>query len=295
GRRLGGRTSRRRLAKEGPVTDDRLREAVAGLMPRALDELRALVALRSVADAAVEDPRELAATARWMAGALTAEGLEARLATTPDGTDAVIATHDGPPGSPRVLLHAHYDVQPAHAAEWTSDPWDRGARGGRYYGRGAADCKGNILAHLTALRALRAIAVGDDDVEERSAPSAGSTEHAAYPCSLTVVVEGSEEQGTGGLEDYVRAHPEEFAADVIIIGDVGNIAVGIPTLTVALRGMADTIVRVRTGTGQLHSGAFGGAAPDALAALIAMLASLRDADGDTTIDGLTAGGRWEGT
>src|SRR5699024_780677 len=115
GRRLGGRTPRRRLAKEGPVTK-RLREAVAGLMPRALDELRALVALRSVADAAVEDPRELAAAARWVAGALTAEGLEARVATTPDGTDAVIATHDGPPGSPRVLLYAHYDVQPAHAA-----------------------------------------------------------------------------------------------------------------------------------------------------------------------------------
>ncbi|MPV51200.1 M20/M25/M40 family metallo-hydrolase [Pseudactinotalea sp. HY160] len=256
---------------------DRLRAEVAGLMPRALDELRALVALRSVADAQVEDPRELELAARWVRDALAAEGLEARFARTPDGTDAVIATYDGPPDSPRVLLYAHYDVQPAHAEEWTSDPWDLTERDGRHYGRGAADCKGNILAHLTALRACRALS-GD-----------------GYPCSLTVVVEGSEEQGTGGLEDCVRDHPEEFAAEVVIIGDVGNIAVGVPTLTVALRGMADTIVRVRTGSGQLHSGAFGGAAPDALAALIAMLASLRDADGNTTIDGLAADGVWEGT
>lgn len=244
-------------------------------MPRALAELAELVALRSVADDAVEDPAELANAAAWVAGALRSLGLDTELAPTPDGTDAVIARHEGPDGSPRVLLYAHYDVQPAPAHGWDTDPWDLTEKGGRFYGRGAADCKGNIMAHLTALRALKAV-----DGE--------------FPCSITVVVEGSEEQGTGGLEDYVRAHPEKFAADAIIIGDVGNLAVGVPTLTVALRGMASTVVTVRTGTSQLHSGAFGGAAPDALAALIDMLASLRDGAGNTTVAGLDATGIWEG-
>src|SRR5699024_1758059 len=104
-----------------------------------------------------------------------------------------------------------------------------------------------------------------------------------------------EEQGTAGLEDYVRTHPEEFAADAIIIGDVGNLEVGVPTLTVALRGMASVIVNVETGTSQLHSGAFGGAAPDALAALITMLSSMYDDAGNTTIDGLDNTGVWQGS
>lgn len=253
-----------------------LRNAVDDLMPTALTDLATLVAMRSVADEEVEDPAELAKAATWVAGALSDLGLHSRLARTPDGTDAVIATHDGPAGSPRVLLYAHYDVQPAPAHGWDTDPWTLTERDGRFYGRGSADCKGNIVAHLTALRALQR--------------TGGS-----YPCSITVVVEGSEEQGTAGLEDYVRAHPEEFAADAIIIGDVGNLAVGVPTLTVALRGMAVVHVTVTTGQSQLHSGAFGGAAPDALAALIAMLASLRDAEGNTTVTGLDNSAEWSGT
>lgn len=253
-----------------------LREAVQRLLPRALAELSTLVAMRSVADDAVEDPAELTKAATWVAGALRDLGLDTRLERTPDGTDAVIARHEGEPGAPRVLLYAHYDVQPAPVAGWESDPWVLTERDGRYYGRGAADCKGNIMAHLTALRALKEV---DGD----------------FPCSITVVVEGSEEQGTAGLEDYVRAHPEEFAADAIIIGDVGNLAVGVPTLTVALRGMASVIVKVSTGTSSLHSGAFGGAAPDALAALVAILATLRDEEGNTTVAGLDNTGVWEGT
>src|SRR5699024_2707308 len=83
--------------------------------------------------------------------------------------------------------------------------------------------------------------------------------------------------------------------DAIIIGDVGNIAVGVPTLTVALRGMAAVIVNVSTARSQLHSGAFGGAAPDAIAALVAMLATLRDEEGNTTITGLDNEGVWQGT
>lgn len=260
---------------------EQLRAAVADLMPRAFDELRALVAYRSVADPAVEDPEQCRLAAEWVRDAFAAEGLDARLVRTPDGSDAVLATHDAGPDAPRVLLYAHYDVQPAPAAQWRTPPFVLTERDGRWYGRGAADCKGSIIAHLTALRALRSLGAADGD--------------ARLPVSLTVLIEGSEEQGTGGLERYVEEHPEDVAADVVVIGDVGNLAVGVPTLTVALRGMVMVTVRVDALDGNRHSGAFGGAAPDALAALIAMLATLRDENGDTTVTGLDATGTWQGT
>src|SRR5690625_1541544 len=263
----------------GPHSDENpgdtaLRRRIAGLMPRAIEDLAELVTFRSVADPAVEDPEQCTAAARWVRDALTAEGLRADLMPTPDGSEAVIAHYDGPPDAPRVLLYAHYDVQPADPAEWASDPWTLTERDGRYYARGAADCKGSVVAHLTALRALRT--------------------DGQYPVSLTVVVEGSEEQGTGGLEQLVATRPELFAADVILIQDTGNAAVGVPTLTVALRGAVDATVTVTSLRTSLHSGAFGGAAPDALAALISILASLRDERGDTVIDGLPADGTWPG-
>ena len=91
---------------------------------------------------------------------------------------------------------------------------------GRWYGRGAADCKGNILMHLTALRAL-----GDD-----------------VPVNLKLVVEGSEEQGTGGLEAFVPEHPDLLRADAILVCDTGNAAVGQPAATVSLRGMVNVVV-----------------------------------------------------
>ncbi|WP_163544780.1 dipeptidase [Occultella kanbiaonis] len=268
-------TDRSAAASEGSADAD-LRARVAGLMPQALSDLAELVAYRSVADPAVEDPEQCRLAAQWVADAFAELGLtDAALVRTPDGTDAVIAHHEGPAGAPRVLLYAHYDVQPASNTQaWATDPFTLTERDGRFHGRGAADCKGSIVAHLTALRALRP--------------------DGAYPVSLTVVIEGSEEQGTGGLEQYVQAHPEEFAADVILIQDTGNVTVGQPTLTVSLRGVVDVIVRVEAVAGELHSGAFGGAAPDALAALIAILATLRDADGNTTVRGLASDGVWDG-
>ncbi|UFU07853.1 dipeptidase [Ruania halotolerans] len=258
---------------------DQLATTVHRLMPQALADLTELVAFRSVQDPSVEDPQQCRLAAEWVRDHLIALGLsDTSLVRTPDGSDAVIGHYEGPPGAPRVLLYAHYDVQPASTTDaWVSDPFTLTERDGRYYGRGAADCKGSVVSHLTALRALAAI---------------GQTE---YPVSLTVVIEGSEEQGTGGLEQYVAAHPDEFEADVILIQDTGNVVVGQPTLTVALRGVADVVVRVESLAGELHSGAFGGAAPDALAALVSMLATLRDGEGNTTIEGLAADGVWPGT
>ncbi|MFD8993238.1 dipeptidase [Streptomyces abikoensis] len=253
-----------------------LAATVAGLQARARTELAELVAFKSVADEAQFPKSECEAAARWVAGALTAEGFQ-DVATldTPDGTQSVYGYLPGPAGAPTVLLYAHYDVQPPlDEAAWISPPFELTERDGRWYGRGAADCKGGLIMHLTALRALKA--------------------HGGVPVNVKVIVEGSEEQGTGGLERYAEAHPELLTADTIVIGDTGNFRLGLPTVTATLRGMTLVQVQVDTLEGNLHSGMFGGAAPDALAALIRVLDSLRAEDGSTTVAGLEAQGTWQG-
>ncbi|WP_299541592.1 dipeptidase [uncultured Streptomyces sp.] len=251
-------------------------ETVASLMPRARVELGELVAFKSVADPAQFPRSECEAAAGWVADALRAEGFQdVALLDTPDGTQSVYGFLPGPAGAPTVLLYAHYDVQPPlDEAAWLSPPFELTERDGRWYGRGAADCKGGVIMHLLALRALKA--------------------NGGVPVSVKVVAEGSEEQGTGGLERYAEAHPELLAADSVVIGDAGNFRVGLPTVTATLRGMTMLRVTLDTLEGNLHSGQFGGAAPDALAAMIHLLASLRDEDGTTTVDGLDGDASWPG-
>ncbi|WP_224281344.1 dipeptidase [Streptomyces sp. LS1784] len=255
-----------------------LADAVRSLMDRARTDLAELVAFPSVADPRQFPVEECEKAARWVADAFAAEGLtDIRLLDTPDGTQSVYGELPGPEGAPTVLLYSHYDVQPPLDEDaWLSPAFELTERDGRWYGRGAADCKGNILMHLTALRALRQVH-GD-----------------AYPVGLKIIVEGSEEQGTGGLERYAEAHPELLAADAIIIGDTGNFAPGLPTVTTSLRGMTVVEATVTTLAGNLHSGAFGGAAPDALQSLVRMLASLHDENGDVAVAGLTADQTWTG-
>ncbi|MEU5544243.1 dipeptidase [Streptomyces sioyaensis] len=258
------------------MSDSPLARTVAALQPRARTELAELVAFKSVADPAQFPRSECEAAARWIVGALRADGFQdVALLDTPDGTQSVYGYLPGPAGAPTVLLYAHYDVQPPlDEAAWVSPPFELTERDGRWYGRGAADCKGGLIMHLTALRALK--------------------EHGGVPVNVKVIVEGSEEQGTGGLERYAEAHPELLAADAIVIGDTGNFRVGLPTVTATLRGMTLVRVQVDTLEGNLHSGQFGGAAPDALAALIRILDSLRAEDGSTTVRGLAADATWDG-
>ena len=247
---------------------------VRALMPRAREDLARLVALRSVADPTIEPAEECAAAAEAVAGLLVDAGLAGvRAVETADGSRAVVGHSPGPPGAPTVLLYAHYDVQPAgDPEEWHSPPWELTERDGRWYARGAADCKGNLVMLLTALRAL---------------PT-------PWPVGIRVVCEGSEEMSTGGLAQLVRSDPSLFAADVMLIADAGNVELGTPTVTTSLRGTGSVVVTVDTLERPVHSGMFGGAVPDALAALIMMLATLRDSDGETTIRGLDASARWEG-
>jgi acetylornithine deacetylase/succinyl-diaminopimelate desuccinylase-like protein len=251
-------------------------ETVASLMPRAKAELTELVAFKSVADFAQFPKSESEAAANWVANALRAEGFQdVALLDTPDGTQSVYGFLPGPEGAPTVLLYAHYDVQPPlDEAAWATPPFELTERDGRWYGRGSADCKGGVIMHLLALRALKA--------------------NGGVPVSVKVIAEGSEEQGTGGLERYAEDHPELLAADTIVIGDAGNFRVGLPTVTSTLRGMTLVRVSVDTLEGNLHSGQFGGAAPDALAALVRVLDSLRAEDGSTKVDGLTGDAVWDG-
>ncbi|HQK31342.1 MAG TPA: M20/M25/M40 family metallo-hydrolase, partial [Phycicoccus sp.] len=260
----------------GVVDKDALRVAVAEGMPWVRAELARLVAFRSVANPAIEPVEQCIGAAQRVAELVRSVGVDGVEAIeTPDGSLAVCGrTRRSDAAS--VLLYSHHDVVPVgDPAAWTSDPWSLTERDGRWYGRGAADCKGNLLAILLALKALRQVR-GD------------------WPVEVAVVVEGSEEQSSGGMEALARSRPDMVAADAIVIADTGNIESGLPTLTTSLRGTGSVIVTVRTMEHAAHSGMFGGAAPDALQALLMGLASLRDASGETTIDGLAHDGVWDG-
>ncbi|WP_306356854.1 MULTISPECIES: dipeptidase [unclassified Nocardia] len=256
-----------------------LRAAVRKHMPQAKADLAELVSFKSVADPRQFPAEECRKAAQWVADAFAAEGLtDAGLHTTPDGTDTVVARRAAPAGKPTIMLYCHYDVQPPlDDAAWHTPVWQLTERDGRWYGRGAADCKGNIVMHLTALRALREV-LGDG----------------GFPVGLTLVSEGSEEQGTGGLERFVPQHVDLLRSDTILMCDTGNFAVGVPTFTETLRGNVNVVVTIETLGSPMHSGMFGGAAPDALAALIHLLATLRDEHGNTTVDGLANDQVWDG-
>ena len=244
---------------------DGLRETIAELMPGLRTDLERLVRLPSVAfEGFPEEPVKQAGAA--VAELMQKAGLpEVRLVDIARAPQAVFGARPAQPGAPTVLLYAHYDVQPAGPDEaWASKPFEPTERAGRLYGRGAADDKSGIIMHSGALLAL-----GADS-----------------PVGVKVLIEGQEECGRGGIEEFVKANAELLKADVIVISDVGNYSLGVPTLTTSLRGMAALDVEVETLAGAVHSGMFGGPAPDALIALARMIATLHDADGTVAVQGL---------
>jgi cysteinylglycine-S-conjugate dipeptidase len=259
------------------MSADSLRQAIGSLMGRAREDLAELVRFRSVADPKQYPPEECEKAAQWVVDAFAEVGLrDVAMSPTPDGSMAVHGHAPGPAGAPTVLLYSHYDVQPPLGEDdWTSPVWELTERDGRWYGRGAADCKGNIVMHLTALRALSQVDGG-------------------FPCGVKIICEGSEEQGTGGLEAFVPENADLLRADTILVVDTGNFAVGIPTLTTSLRGMTSVDIRLRALGSAMHSGMFGGPAPDPVVALIRILASLHDEEGDTVVDGLENKQSWSG-
>jgi cysteinylglycine-S-conjugate dipeptidase len=242
-------------------------ESVAALLPQLKDDLARLVAFPSVSAAGfpAETRPALLETYDATRDLLRDAGVEKLDALElPDTAPVVLGEIPGPAGAPTVLLYGHYDVVPAgDESKWESPPFEATERDGAVYGRGAADSKSNILVHIGALRAW----------EGRP------------PVGVKIVIEGQEEIGSA-LTSFPPVNPELFAADAMVIADMGSIRPGVPTLTIALRGTAGVIVQVRTLAGPKHSGQFGGAAPDALVTLLHALASLHDDRGDVVVAGL---------
>ncbi|MEJ6013111.1 dipeptidase [Corynebacterium sp. H127] len=251
-----------------------VRQLLGEQRDRIFQDLSELTSFNSV-HSVPELSSELAGAAQWVDTALREAGLDVTFQDGIDGARIFIATKDPEPGQPTVLLYSHYDVVPAgDKAKWISDPFSLTEREGRWYARGAADCKGNLVMHLATLRTLKEL---------------GGTK-----LGIRVVIEGSEEMGGAGLENLIDEKPELFQADVIFIADSGNVSVGTPTLTTTLRGGAQLKVTLATLAAPVHSGSFGGAAPDAVAAMVRLLDTLRDDNGLTKIDGLDCDQTWQG-
>ncbi|MEX1177916.1 MAG: M20/M25/M40 family metallo-hydrolase [Nitriliruptor sp.] len=261
-------------ATQVPEGLDDVAEALVAGMGRTRAQLEELVRIRSIS-ASPDHVDECRRSAERTAELLTEAGLdEVRLLElTPDDTGRVVHPYvtgawlGAGDDAPTVLLYAHHDVQPtAGAANWTSDPFEPTEREGRLYGRGAADDKAGILAHLAALRAWR--------------DARGS-----LPVNVKIIVEGEEEIGSPNLDRFLTAHADDLRADVIVLTDLTNWQVGWPGLTYALRGMADVFVDVATLGQPVHSGMWGGPVPDALTATARLLATLHDDRGVITVPG----------
>jgi acetylornithine deacetylase/succinyl-diaminopimelate desuccinylase-like protein len=239
-------------------------ERVRSVLPSVRADLEDLVRIESVgADPARHD--EVRRSAEAVSKLLSEAGFGDVRIVSEGGAPAVIARHPAPPGAPTVLLYAHHDVQPeGEPSQWASPPFEPTERDGRLYGRGSADDKAGIATHLAAFRA-----------------------HGGQPpVGVTVFVEGEEESGSPSLGRLLAAHHDDLAADVIVIADSDNWSTEIPSLTVSLRGLADCVVEVATLDHGLHSGMWGGVVPDALSALVRLLASLHDDDGNVAVAGL---------
>ncbi len=247
---------------------DDLRTAIAEGMPQTRADLERLVRIPSIAFPDY-DPAPVRASAEATAEILEAAGYGGvRLIELPDvDHPAVFAEVAGPPGSPTVLLYAHYDVQPeGPVGEWDSPPFEPEVRDGRLYGRGSADDKSGVVMHGAAIRAW----------EGRP------------PVGVKVLIEGEEETTTEHLPFLIEGHRELLAADVVVNGDSGNWRGGVPTLTTTLRGVVDCKVEVRVLDIAVHSGSYGGPIPDALTALCRLLATLHDERGNVAIPGLAS-------
>jgi acetylornithine deacetylase/succinyl-diaminopimelate desuccinylase-like protein len=243
------------------------RESVAALMPQLEQDLASLVAIPGISALGFpeETREELVRCHDAIVPLLRDAGVEELDALElPDTAPIVMGEIPAPPGAPTVLLYGHYDVVPiGDESKWESPPFQATERDGAIYGRGAADSKSNILMHVGALRAWEG----------------------KPPVGVKIVIEGQEETGSA-FTTYPPTDPELFACDAMVIGDMGSIRPGVPTLTIGLRGMCVVTVEVRTLAGPKHSGQFGGAAPDSLITLLHALASTHDENGDVVVDGL---------
>jgi len=264
------------------------RGAVEGLFDEQIERLKSLVRIPGIAWAAF-DSEELEKSARAVASLFettelfeSVEILRAEKPVTESdasgvGAPAVVAHRPARNGAPQVLLYAHHDVQPTgDESLWNTTPFEPAlvadpVGGDRIYGRGAADDKAGIIAHHTALLALKGILGGNFDL------------------GITIFVEGEEEAGSPSFRNFLEKYQAKLEADVIVVADSSNFSTTVPAITTTLRGLVSQVFEVRTLDHALHSGMYGGVVPDAMLVMTRLLASLHDEVGHVAVAGLHQG------
>ena len=253
------------------IDREAFRRAVDDDFETVIDQLTELVAIPGIAwDSFDQEPLERSAKA--VAALIEAEGFDSVEIHAADGSEshpAILARKEAAEGRPTVLLYAHHDVQPpGELSAWTTPPFEARQRDGRLWGRGAADDKAGVLAHVAAVRVLRRI-LGED-----------------HGLGITMFIEGEEEAGSPHFAEFLARHSSALAADAIVIADSANWQVGVPTLTTSLRGVVGAIVEVSGVDHTLHSGGYGGPVLDGPTLLSRLIATLHDDDGAVAVEGL---------
>lgn len=240
---------------------------------RFVDELKSLLRIPSISTLP-EHAGDVRQAAEWIAAELRRIGMEnvhlieTVTADHPAGHPLVYADWLHADSAPTVLCYGHYDVQPAEPLdEWTTPPFEPTERNGNLYARGAVDDKGQMWMHVKALESLFVANGGK------------------LPVNVRVLIEGEEEVGGEGIAWFVRAHGDQLRADVALVSDTEMFAPNLPTLCVGLRGMIYTEVEVRGARTDLHSGMYGGAAPNPFIALAQIITKLKDEKGRILIPG----------
>ncbi|NYE94397.1 acetylornithine deacetylase/succinyl-diaminopimelate desuccinylase-like protein [Psychromicrobium silvestre] len=255
-------------------TIEALRTAVHTDFPQTVEQLIELAKIPGIAWAAF-DPQQLDRSAEAVAELINQLGLDdiqiLRLNKS-DGTPggpAVVARKIAAPGNPTILLYAHHDVQPpGEEALWNSSPFIPVEKDGRLWGRGVADDKAGVMAHIASLRAVAKV-LGDD-----------------FGLGVTLFIEGEEEAGSPTFHDFLNTYQDLLRADVIVVADSGNWKVGVPALTTSLRGLVDGSIEVRVLEHAVHSGMFGGPVLDAPTQLARLISTFHHDDGSVAIEGL---------
>src|SRR5688572_6219461 len=233
---------------------------------RYVDELKQYLAIPSIS-ALPQHAADVRRAAEWTADALRSAGMQnVRLIDTP-GNPVVYGDWLGAPGKPTILFYGHYDVQPVDPVNlWTSPPFEATIRDGEIYARGSADDKGQVFMHIKAVEAFL--------------KKAGS-----LPLNIKFFIEGEEEVGSVHLDDFVRSHKQDLAADVVVISDSPMFDRGIPSICYGLRGLAYFQIDVRGTKSDLHSGSFGGAVANPAMVLAQILSQMKDRSGRIKIPG----------
>src|SRR6187401_3735672 len=233
---------------------------------RYVDELKLYLAIPSIS-ALPQHAADVRRAAEWTGEALKTAGLQnVRLIETP-GNPVVYGDWLNAPGKPTILFYGHYDVQPVDPVDlWTSPPFEATVRDGEIYARGAADDKGQVFMHIKAIEAFM--------------KQAGS-----LPVNIKFFIEGEEEVGSVHLDQFVRDHKQELAADVVVISDSPMFDRGIPSICYGLRGLAYFQIDIRGTKSDLHSGSFGGAVANPAFVLTQVLAQMKDRSGRVKIPG----------